>query len=340
MEKNKKKRIFYYDFLRAIAITSVIICHSLALDPFSPLGGGRLYLFPLDTLGYIGVPIFLMLSGALLINKEYGLSTFLKRRFSRIIYPYVFWFIIIAILDYFVFNITLERIYLIGIGEGFTWYIWTLIGLYLFIPVINTFIQKYSEKGIHYYLFFWSIAIILKSIGQYPFHNLELSYFSGYLGFILLGYYLSKKEFKIDEKWMIIISFLMFSVTFIIHSELRIIGIETLTSSGYLNIFPVMESVSLFILIKYLSEYYKSNLSSIASKNFSKLKNIIAKIIFSISFCSYAMYFTHIIAINFVNTFTDIKISFLSLLIQFFLAWIIAIISSKIPIVKNIAGIK
>ena len=37
---------------------------------------------------------------------------------------------------------------------------------------------------------------------------------------------------------------------------------------------------------------------------------------------------------------TDINISFLALVIEFFLAWIIALISSKIPIVKNFAGVK
>lgn len=341
MEKTEKKRIFYFDFLRAIAITSVIICHSLALNPFAPLGGGRLNLFPLDTLGYIGVPLFFMLSGALLLNREYDLQTFFKKRFSRIVYPYIFWFCIIAILNYFVFNITLKKIIFIGMGiDSFTWYIWELIGLYLFIPIINTFIKEYSEKGIHYYLFFWVITISLNTIGKYPFHNLDLSYFSGYLGFLLLGYYLSNKQFKLNEKWIMIISFIIFLVSFIIHSELRIICIETLTSSGYLNIFPLIETGSLFIFIKYLSEYYNSSISPIKSKNFINLKNYICKLIFSISYCSYAMYFTHTIAINLVNTFTDINISFLALVIEFFLAWIIALISSKIPIVKNFAGVK
>ena len=94
--KTKKERIFYYDALRAFAIIAVIICH---VDHFfGPLTTPAQIIAKLTfhDIGDIGVPIFLMISGALLLNREYpSLADFLKRRFTRIIYPFIFWIILI-----------------------------------------------------------------------------------------------------------------------------------------------------------------------------------------------------------------------------------------------------
>ena len=67
----KKERIFYYDFLRAFAIIAVIICHS---DLFFGSLDTPLRIIAQMTfhdIGRIGVPIFLMISGALLLNRDY-----------------------------------------------------------------------------------------------------------------------------------------------------------------------------------------------------------------------------------------------------------------------------
>ena len=88
--KTKKERIFYYDVLRAFAIIGVIICH---LDHFfGPLTTPAQIIAQMTfhDIGNIGVPIFLMISGALLLNREYpSLEKFLKKRFARIIYPFI-----------------------------------------------------------------------------------------------------------------------------------------------------------------------------------------------------------------------------------------------------------
>ena len=94
--KTKKERIFYFDVLRAFAIIGVIICH---VDHFfGPLTTPAQIITQMTfhDIGNIGVPIFLMISGALLLNREYpSLEKFLKKRFARIIYPFIFWIILI-----------------------------------------------------------------------------------------------------------------------------------------------------------------------------------------------------------------------------------------------------
>ena len=88
---NSNQRIFYYDFLRAFAIFAVILCHVDGIIGYSFWNLKVALPGLLTTIALTGVPIFLMLSGALLLNKEYSLKEFFKKRFSRIIYPFIFW---------------------------------------------------------------------------------------------------------------------------------------------------------------------------------------------------------------------------------------------------------
>ena len=213
-----KQRIFYYDILRAYAIIGVIICHVLHF--FGPLNTQFEIISQLTfhNLGRIGVPLFLMISGALLLNRDYpNLNYFLKRRFARIIYPFIFWIIIIALV-YAYYKMNASFIWSIVIGNtSVTQYFWTLIGIYLAIPLINAFIKEYGEEGCKYFLAIWLITIILNTMHSYPlFTNFNLDYFAGYIGYPVLGYYLSNKEFKLENKKMCIIGVMIFLISLII----------------------------------------------------------------------------------------------------------------------------
>jgi len=96
--KTKKERIFYYDMLRAFAIIAVIICHVDFYFGNITTPVGILAKMTFHDIGRIGVPIFLMISGALLLNRDYtSLGDFIKRRFTRIVTPFIFWIILITL---------------------------------------------------------------------------------------------------------------------------------------------------------------------------------------------------------------------------------------------------
>ena len=90
---NGRDRIFYLDEVRALAIILVILCHIIRefcqIRPSGSLGWFSVGVF--IELGVMGVPLFLMISGSLLLNREYDLPDFLKRRFTRILIPFIFW---------------------------------------------------------------------------------------------------------------------------------------------------------------------------------------------------------------------------------------------------------
>ena len=194
---NSNQRIFYYDFLRAFAIFAVILCHVDGIIGYSFWNLKVALPGLLTTIALTGVPIFFMLSGALLLNRKYSLKEFYKKRFSRIFYPFLFWMIISIIIGILYLNWT--KIDALNVFFGITshtWYIWVLIGIYLIIPIINSFFKEYGLKGLEFFLIIWIITILFNSYCPHYLKTLELSYFSGYIGYVILGYYLDNKKFK------------------------------------------------------------------------------------------------------------------------------------------------
>lgn len=91
----KNKRVFYYDALRSLAIFGIIACHMTAnfitnTNNISIYNLDWMFLLFFNSFRQFSIPIFVMISGALLINKDYSLSTFIRKKFNRIFIPYIF----------------------------------------------------------------------------------------------------------------------------------------------------------------------------------------------------------------------------------------------------------
>lgn len=331
--KTKKERIFYYDVLRAFAIIAVIICH---VDMFfGPLTSQTQVIAQMTfhDIGRIGVPIFLMISGALLLNRDYpDLGQFLKKRFARIIYPFIFW-IILILGQLYLYHYYPTYLWKVFIGEpSITWYFWTLIGIYLFIPVINTFIQAYGEKGIKYFLAIWFITMILRTFNDYPlWQYFDLNMFAGYIGYPILGYWLSTKKFNMNDVKVCILGFLTLLVSLSVFVYLNYLGSDWI-SLIYQNLPIIFMGSGLFLFVEYLDKLHK----------FDSIKNnFIGKAIISLSVCSYGMYFSHVLVVKFLsdyNPHTHLMFPVMFAL-TIFLSWLLPYIFSKIPYVKTVSGV-
>ena len=336
---NSNKRIFYYDFLRAFAIFAVILCHVDGLIGYSFKNLKLAIPGLLTTIALIGVPMFFMLTGALLLNKNYSLHEFYKKRFTRIIYPFVFWVIISSAIGAICLNWKSAEILnlIFGINTP-TWYIWNLIGIYLFMPVINSYVKEYGLKGLEVFLAVWIITLLFNSYYPNYLKPLELSYFAGYIGYVVLGYYLDNKEFKLSDKKMFIIGILLFVVFTLTHMIVSYFGIKAYTEY-YKNIIIACQSVGIFLMIKYIDRI------SINTQNiYTKIKTgKMGKMIVSISICSYAMFLIHYVIICYLEQFSvqfSLKLLILFLAIAFLGSWAISYLSGKIPYVKKVSGVK
>ncbi len=99
----------------------------------------------LDSVIYTAVPMFVMLSGALLLGKEEPFSAFFSKRLKRVLVPFVIWsFLVYAILYIqgggrslldFVYEYVVKT--LTSGVYGIYWYIYLIIGLYIITPLLR-----------------------------------------------------------------------------------------------------------------------------------------------------------------------------------------------------------
>jgi surface polysaccharide O-acyltransferase-like enzyme len=300
-----KKDTSWLDNLRVVATISVIFLHVAApfLYKFGKIGSfdwwtANVY----DSLVRFCVPVFVMITGALLLPKDYQLEDYLKKRVTRIILPFLFWILIylIHVLSLLKNGFKLPFLEILTIGSTkfaykttyHFWYIYMIIGIYLFIPILSKWVKRATEKEILYFLLLWVVAIIIaQPLFSTYIPDFNLKYFSGFVGYIVLGYYLSIRNFE-KVKNIRIISFLIFTTGVL----LTIFGTYFLSKYNgrfiidlytYFSPNVVIAAVGLFLFFK------QTNLTN------PKLK-IVRKFINKHSF---GIYFVHILVLFYLNKF-------------------------------------
>jgi surface polysaccharide O-acyltransferase-like enzyme len=192
--------------LRVIALFAVIVLHTASLMEFSkvPLHAWVVADF-YNAVTRFAVPVFVMITGALLLHREYEIKDFLKRRLTRVVWPFLFWTIVFVIYSWYNAEIkfttdTWANVNVVGhlfkYGAYYhMWYVYMLLGLYFFIPIISKFVRNASEKEILYFLIVWFVVMVLNQPYLSPFvPQIDMHYFIGYLGYLVLGHYLAFKE--------------------------------------------------------------------------------------------------------------------------------------------------
>ena len=85
-------RQIYFDYIRALAIISIICCHiggEFVLKNPKIFTDFKLSYFVIffSAAKFIGIPLFVMISGALLINKDCSLKTYIKKKIYSCFHP-------------------------------------------------------------------------------------------------------------------------------------------------------------------------------------------------------------------------------------------------------------
>lgn len=213
---NKEENFLWISNLRVITIIAVVFVHTASpLVTNFGLLPGELWNFAnfYDAIARFCVPVFVMISGALMLNREYEIGSFFKKRFVRIGLPFLFWSICYVLYSVFIrtnyyqerhfFDVIKKIIRSVYFGSAYhLWYVYMLFGLILIIPILNAWIIKAKRKEIHYFLLLWIITLLFKNLSLENYKpKIELFYFSGYVGYLVLGYYLSIVEIKNIKKW-------------------------------------------------------------------------------------------------------------------------------------------
>lgn len=300
-----KEDTSWLDNLRVIATISVIFLHLAApfLYKFTKISGFNWWTANVyDSLVRFCVPVFVMITGALLLPKDYQLGDYLKKRVARIIYPFLFWITVYSVHILFIlkngFELPFAKMLTISSSDfGYKttyhfWYIYMIIGIYLFIPIISKWVKSAKEKEILYFIILWLITIVI-AIPIFSKHlpNFNLKYFGGFIGYIVLGYYLSIRNFE-SEKNIKLISFLIFAFGVLL----------TIFGTYFLSIYN-----GKFII--YLYTYFSPNVIIAAIGLFLFFKHInitntkVKTIRKTINTQSFGIYFIHILVLFWLNRF-------------------------------------
>jgi len=199
----------YVDLIRTIAIVGVILLHASGswvitsqqmnqMNPLETISWSVVDIY--QSLARIGVPLFIMLTGALLLQpakENESLSVFFKKRWARIGLPWIFWGGAYFAWDFLVEHIpfTLGTI-VQGILDGpysQFWYLYVLAGLYLLTPILRIFIAHADQTIVKYFVILWFLGVaILPVFGLVTIYQLNSNVFTitGYVGYFVLGTYL------------------------------------------------------------------------------------------------------------------------------------------------------
>ena len=276
MTLNEKENVGWIDLLRVVACLLVVFSHSC--DPFVAHFDTNREMFVTGV--FAGsfvrpcVPLFAMMTAVLLLPIRPGttVNEFYKKRIGRIIKPLVFWSLALPLMAFCYFTVIspnttnpqlsvgdyttatlVQRLYTFLFNFNFDttplWYLYMLIGLYLIMPIISSWLAQSSQKEIKTVLYIWGATLFLPYIkivapmlgyaGNYGHTGLlgecdwnvygTFYYVSGFIGYLILAYYL--KRYPLDWSWkkMALICLPMFAVGY------------TVTSVGYIitnNYFP------------------------------------------------------------------------------------------------------
>ncbi len=235
-----KGHIAWVDVLRIVACFLVIVSHSC--DFFvGQFDDNRMEFLSGVSWGSLVrpcVPLFVMISGVLLLPIRMDMRTFYARRMKRIIIPLVFWSILLPVLYYIYVSMvnpdnlvpeehtlaaTLTKFYTFLFNFSYDtipfWYLYMLIGLYLFMPILSAWLAQASQKDVKCFLGIWFFTLFIPYIqliapalgytGNYGNMGLfgvcdwnpygTFYYFSGFLGYIVLAHYLVK--YPLNWSW-------------------------------------------------------------------------------------------------------------------------------------------
>ena len=353
--KISPKRSLYLDEVRSLAIILVVLGH--LIRQFSHNFTSWQICSGIFSFTRIGIPLFFTVSGALLLTRKHDIRQFLEKRFKRVFMPFAFWIVVYMILGVLIWHYepTLQYVFEITFGihplcELF-WFIWSLIGVYLLIPVLSSFIREYGDFGSRYLIVITIILSILCTIGffnnQHIKHDFRVIFnFFPVLGYFILGSYIHNHEFSYSKNKMFLIGIAMFIVGIVGHF-LKIyyngLGGLTLAPVDLFDMFVVMESIGLFIAFKH------ADVRMISDKLKPIREQTLGKIIVTFSSCSFGIYFSHYILMQYLFRFgfmrwwgyKNLFVYFpLSAIIIIGACWALIYTMSKIPILKIGSGVK
>ena len=197
----------WIDLVRAAAVFQVVLVHLSYVilfkeDLFSPNWiAANFY----DSLSRMGVPLFFMVSGYLLLGKSEPAGAFLRKRFVKVGIPTLFWSAAYLLWSVEAYRngtmnplgvaLSMLKVMYLGDVEIHLWFLYILIGIYLATPILRLYVSGASRRDLAYFIGLWFLATPLFELAQrvvgYP-TALAIPVVTGYVGYFMMGYLLAE----------------------------------------------------------------------------------------------------------------------------------------------------
>ena len=302
MSDKRSNRIPYLDVARALAIVSITTNHAYnrSFAVFSATQA-EYQAFPvvfsllkamLHSFSRLGVPLFLMITGALLLPRDYSkkYSRFLKHNWLRLFITteiwlcIMFWYLQLSPssvlmtrgLRHCLVRFLMTLLFLNPVTMDSMWYMKMILCVYLMIPLFSAALRTLPRRVfllpiifilIHSYLV-PDVSAFLSGVGIQSGLSFDLSagnLFSMHAIFLLIGYWIGEGRLKSISTPVLTAGFLTF---FCLLSGLQLWLFSTpsdvVVAQGYHSILLFAASVCLFELLR-RREYTKKKLQSVCS---------------------------------------------------------------------------
>lgn len=319
-----------YDILRLAATFAVILIHIIAiyeLGKFYSFADFNLYFYDiLNNSIYWCVPIFFMLSGALLLgNEKEDINTFYKKRLNKILIPTIFWSLFFLIYLHLYENFSLFNMigaFLKGKPFYHLWFMFAILGLYVFTPYIRIVVQKLEQKELKLLL----ILLFIFSMGDnFLSQFLEVSTtlfssFVGYIGYFVLGFYIKKYGLTLPRYLNGIFVFVILTIIF------SILGYIIKYKFGLK--LSILSYHSPLIFLEALILYLYINSKKIVCKNQDKL--------FVLSDLTFGVYLVHPFFIILLKPYFSVEYIFLFFILTTIFSFLSIFLIKKIKYINRI----
>lgn len=300
LRKPKHVRRLDFDLLRAASMAAVVYLHTAAggLRQSEDMALWHLSNL-LSSLAVAAVPLFFMISGALLLGSEKtdDPAYLLRRRLPRVAVPGLCWSLLVVggvWLSQGGEAALLKLVNLPGISVITPyWFLYALIPMYLLSPLLKRLTDHMEERHWRYLLGLWVVVTLgLNQLSRFlpdPWYallrenqTLNVSLLEGYLGYFLLGAWLDRMERPPARRILLAAALGSWAVIAMgTWGVFLVTGVYGEQFATYRGVFTMVLSASLFLLFRDAFRGRRSGRAAVL-----------------LSACSFGVYLAHPMAIE------------------------------------------
>lgn len=267
-----KPKIVYLEILRVIAIFGVIFCHTKN-------SGAHHYVETTNSLNYwfgiflasvveFCVPLFFMVTGAVLLNREESIIYVYRHRVLRMAIV-----TILVNLGQYLWNyrgnwqdVSLRnylRLLYEGGVNGYMWFLFAYLSLLMVLPFLQRLVKAIPDDRWFLYLFVGQILLsdfltIPEIYLGWNHTSLELPILEGHVLASAMGYYVEHRSGELFLKRKNVLILLGISALLTLSS--MFVNYSTLTGSQYItrgHLFTLVYALTIFVTVRYVCHNWK-----------------------------------------------------------------------------------